>query len=62
MSYDTETSGLPLVVLWQFEYVLPEHLPAKDKSGVCGYGQTEEQVNKENYTIVNTLDLLYAPL
>lgn len=59
LSYDVETISLPLVVLWQFEYVLKEHLPGP-KGGVCGYGQTEEQMVKENYTVVETLDVLYG--
>lgn len=65
MSYDTETTGLNpnkgLSVLWQFEYVLPEHLPPKDRGGVAGYGQTEEQVSKESYTVAKSLDVIYGP-
>lgn len=59
MSYDTETTGLPLVVLWQFEFVLKEDLPGP-KGGVAGYGQTEKQVNKERYTFAQSLDVLYG--
>lgn len=59
MSYDMETVGLPLVVLWHFEYVLPEHLPGP-RGGVAGYGQHEEQVNKERYTVAESLDVLYG--
>ena len=49
----------PIVVLYQFEFVLKEHVPGP-KGGVAGYGQTIEQVLTEDYTIVENLDVLYG--
>lgn len=49
-----------LKILHQFEYVLPEHRPNKHKAGIIGYGQSDEQVNKECYTVVEVLDIIYG--
>jgi hypothetical protein len=41
------------VKLHQFEYVHSHY-------NVAGYGQTDEQMNRENYTVAETEDMLYG--
>lgn len=46
--------------LYQFEYVFKEETDFPGKAYICGYGQNVSQVFKEEYKLVENLDLLYG--